>query len=52
MGTVLGILALILLVWGVWVLIKGAILFGIILIVVGLVLAGSYGFRDRRGPYV
>lgn len=47
MGTLLAVLAVILVVWGLVALIKGAILFGLILIVIGCAL-GPGGWSVYR----
>jgi hypothetical protein len=48
MGLLLGLAALILLVWGVLVLIKGALWLGIVMIVLALVLGAGFGVFSRR----
>lgn len=48
MGLVLSILALILVIWGVVTLLHGAIIFGIILLVVGLALGSAGGGTFNR----
>ena len=48
MGLILSILSLVLIVAGVIQLIQGQILFGVILVIVGLVLGSSFTWAPRR----